>query len=246
MTFTRGLTDEIGRPTGLLQTPAALSEGLRTLLRPAEMVGGLAGVALALWRPRGGLPVAFAPVVLGLGGFAALGVAGLPLNTRYLLLPAVFLLVLAAHAALGWLSLGASATRRRWAAGAAGLAILTAATVGEEVNRARDFRAGLEARSQSRGDLELLLERNAARLERCPALGTRDRTLAPLLARLSGGDLDDVVVVEAARPARSVVLVAPTGGAAAREFLPADRRVPPRDPGRPGDVGDWRLVAIGC
>ena len=246
LTHTRDVAREIGRRTGLSQTPGALVDGLRSLLRPAELAGGAAGLVLALRAPRGPLRVAAAPVVLGVAGFVALGVAGLPLNARYLLLPTAFLLVLAAHAALGWLGRPAGSPRRVWAAGAAVLAILALAVVPREASKARDLRADLRAQGVVQRDLERLLHSDAPALASCPALAVADRTMLPLVARFSGSDLDDVVVAEDVASDESVALVTPAGGVAAERFLPPGRRAAASGPARPGDVGDWRIVGRGC
>jgi len=246
LTHTRDLTVQIGRRTGLLETPGALVDGLRSLLRPAELAGGAAGLVLALRARRGRLLFAAAPVALGVAGFVALGLAGLPLNARYLLLPAAFLLVLAAHAALGWVAQPPGPARRVWLAGAAALAILAVAVVPREVSKSQDFRADLRAQGVVERDLERLLHGAPPALERCPSLAVADRTMLPLVARISGSELANVVVAEDGTSEDPVALVTPTGGAAAALFLPPDRRASVSGPAQPGDVGSWRIVALGC
>ena len=249
LVHTREVAAEIGRRTGASQTPGALSDGLRSLLRPAELAGGVLGIALVLRMPRRPLLVALAPVVLGLAGFVAIGVADLPLNARYLLLPAVFLLVLAAHAALGWLPLPAGGIRRVWIAGAAVLALLMAAVVPDEVRKAGDFRADLRAQADTQRDLEALLRSDLPALARCRELAVAHRTLVPLAARFTERGIGGVGVVALGSLSSSAVgpvaVVVPTGGGALR-FLPPDERAAAASPARAGDVGNWRLEAVGC
>ncbi len=96
LTGTQALAEELGRRTGALAGPVELVRQLADLLRPPVFLAGLFGVGgaiwLAGWRPL--LPL-LAPLLAGALGFLALGVLGLPLLQRYLLLPGMLLAIFA-------------------------------------------------------------------------------------------------------------------------------------------------------
>lgn len=96
LTGTQALAEELGRRTGALAGPVELLRQLADLLRPPVFLAGLFGVAgaiwLAGWRP---LLLLLAPLGAGALGFLVLGVLGLPLLQRYLLLPGMLLAVFA-------------------------------------------------------------------------------------------------------------------------------------------------------
>ena len=248
LVHTREVAAEIGRRTGASQTPGARRTGCaRSCGRPSSPAGS-SGSRSVLRMPRRPLLVALAPVVLGLAGFVAIGVADLPLNARYLLLPAVFLLVLAAHAALGWLPLPAGGIRRVWIAGAAVLALLMAAVVPDEVRK-----AGTSARTCERRPIRSETSRRCcvAISRRCRAVVSwRWRTVRWCAWPRGSRSAESVgsacwrwvVVLVSRRPGR--------GRRADRRWraaLPSpDERAAAASPARAGDVGNWRLEAVGC
>jgi hypothetical protein len=149
--------------TALKAADGASTAGLAGLARVPNHIGGLlwvpasvaavAGVAIAVWlvRRRGvpadsrlRLPLA----LLGLSALAtiALAVAGQTVFQRFFVFPAALLVVFAALAALGWLTLGADARERRlWRAGGVALALLFAAFLPSDVDRIVDLRAQMRA-----------------------------------------------------------------------------------------------------
>jgi hypothetical protein len=123
---TRELAAQLDRPreadTALTAAPAYLRFALQ---EPAIWVGFAGAAAAWIWfLERSLIPGAL--VVIGLAAFIALGIAGLPLLVRYLLLPAVMLAVFAGVTAFGWLALTRTdAARRPWlVAGAVALLVL--------------------------------------------------------------------------------------------------------------------------
>ena len=99
LTSTQDLALELERDTGLENLWPSLTDGLGDLAGAGAVAGGALFAALRL---RESAPVAILAVVAaaGVAAFVAIGFADLPLNDRYLLVPALALLVLAA-AALG-------------------------------------------------------------------------------------------------------------------------------------------------
>ena len=90
--------------------------------------------------------------------FCVLAAAGLPIITRYLLLPACLLAVFCGAGAFGWLELPAGDPRRRWwraAAVVVGLALL--AFVPSQVGRISALRATLARQETIQADLGRLI-----------------------------------------------------------------------------------------
>lgn len=100
LTGTQALAEELGRPTGLARAPKELAVLLSDLARPPVAAAGLLGLGLAVWL-RGWRRLLHPLVVLAAGcaGFLLVGVLGLPLLQRYLLVPAVLVCVFAGVAA---------------------------------------------------------------------------------------------------------------------------------------------------
>lgn len=121
---TSGLAEELGRAKGLSAVPAASKRFLLDLDKAPIMLGGLVGGGLALWYAprRAALPI----VLLGSGvlTFGAVGVAGLSVIERYLLVPSVMVMIFAAVAIGGWTMLReGSRVRLAWKVVAAALVV---------------------------------------------------------------------------------------------------------------------------
>jgi hypothetical protein len=137
LNVTQGLAEQLDRPRDLDTALRTTPDYLRLVATPVVAWIGLAGALAALmWLPERALPPA-AVAGLGLAAFLVLGIAGLPLLTRYLLLPAAILLLFAAVLAAGFTAV--FERRRRWLM--AGLAALVAIAVSvpsqlDEISRA--------------------------------------------------------------------------------------------------------------
>jgi hypothetical protein len=128
---TQELGEALGRPTGsrtaLSVAPAALRDIVQTPMLWVALAGAAAGL---LYRERASaLPGAV--VGVGLLGFMVLGVAGLPVLGRYLLLPAVMLTLFAGLAVFGWTTAGPG-RRRVWMLGGAVAAAVILAGVPQD------------------------------------------------------------------------------------------------------------------
>lgn len=181
---TRDLAETLNRPRDFRAAVDTAPQYLESVLGTGIALVGLAGcviAALALYE-RALLPLA----ILGLGllAFMALGIAGLPILTRYLLVPSVVLALFCAVVLAGWSALPrGDAWRTRLAIGAvAGVAGVAAAVPGDlrQHERFGEFTGGL-ARAQE--DLERALDHPAVRphADRLPML-TTDQRAVPLLA----------------------------------------------------------------
>ena len=211
---TQELAEQLGRPreigTALRTAPAYLAFALT---KPVMWLG-LAGfaAALVLRYERTLLPAATAG--LGLLAYLALGVAGLPLLSRYLLLPATLLALWAAFAALP-----GTRSRASIAAGVLALAVLAAGLAGT-VRAVRSAHALVESRRTFEQALAATLEAAPVRaaLERCGRLTVPDdrpRPLArfltsvPVAVQGSRGSAAGVTLTYATEAARATNRIGP-------------------------------------
>ena len=128
--YTSDSAEDLGRARTLGQLPAAIPEFLADIVKLPVLVAGIAGLfAGVLLVPRRVLWPGLL-LVCGLGTFVAIGVAGLSIIERYLVVAALALLIFAAVAVAGWTMLEPGTTLRRvWAAVAGvGVAVVVVMT----------------------------------------------------------------------------------------------------------------------
>jgi len=155
LTHTSGLAEELGRAKGLSAVPSSTVDFLVRLDKAPVVIAGLIGLGLAAYLvpKRIGMPVAL--FIVGLGTFVMVGVAGLSVIQRYLLVPSLMVMVFAAVALGGWTMLRpGTRVRTAWAVAAllavGGGVVFTATRVNlhvfeNELNFRGDARDGLEA-----------------------------------------------------------------------------------------------------
>lgn len=223
----RGLAGTLPAMAGALFAAWALARRSR-----ARLPGPLAAIGGRLQRLPAPRPPASSAVAVaaglaaaGIAAFATLAVADLPLNDRYLVVPAIALLVLAAAAL-------PHALRSPVAAAIAALALVpTALALPDDLEETRvqlDHAAG---RSAGDADLEALAARPAvgAEAKRCPRLLAAGSGRATVAAQL---ELDPSEVAIARSP------IPPRGAAT---FSTSDT-VPARTPGTVRG-GAWTFVS---
>lgn len=245
---TQAATVAQGRPTGTENVVETVRSGVSGLIGPAATVGALAvaasvAVAAAVGRrlpPRLAAALPGAPLVSahgahytvavlvlgGIGAFAALALAGLPLNDRYLLVPALAVAVLAA----------AAAAQPRSPVLLAALVVVVGGTVAGASDDAHATARVLALARDKRaadGDLERLLARPDVRaaLARCAhvrASGSARAAVASLLGR----DPAKVVISRSPLPPPD------------RSALSTSASMPPGTPGAIRE-GAWTYVS-GC
>jgi hypothetical protein len=114
--YTSGSAEDLGRSRTLSQLPGAVPSFLADLVKLPVLLAGVAGLAAALLAaPRR----AAWPLVLllsGIGTFLAIGIAGLSVIERYLILASLATLIFAAVAIGGWTMLQPSRLRTAWQA----------------------------------------------------------------------------------------------------------------------------------
>ncbi|HET6547012.1 MAG TPA: hypothetical protein VFG79_01060, partial [Solirubrobacter sp.] len=157
LTHTSGLAEELGRSAGLSEVPGATLRFLDGLDKWPVLVAAVLGVAIALGARLGRVRVPLALLAVGVGTFAAVTLAGLSVIFRYLLLPAVVLLVFAAVPLTGWTLLAAGHRARRWWAAAAGALVLAGLVFTVTHTTPSSFATELRFRGQSQEALRDLL-----------------------------------------------------------------------------------------
>ena len=155
LTGTQDLAEELGRNKGGAAVPAALYTFLVKLAKFPVVVAGALGLALAIvLTPRRAL-MPLALFAIGAGTFALVGVAGLSVIDRYLLVPSLCVMIFAAVFIAGWTMLEpGSGWRRVWMTGAAAVVIFGIVFTATRVNLVQ-----LRNELQFRGDSHAALER---------------------------------------------------------------------------------------
>ncbi len=134
-THTSGLSEELGRNKGIGAVPEATWNYLGKLAKFPVVVGGIVGAAAAivLFPTRLKMPAALFGA--GLFTFAMVGLGGLSVIERYLLVPSLMLMLLAAVAVAGWTMLTPGTwLRRGWMAASLVLVVFGVAFTADRVN----------------------------------------------------------------------------------------------------------------
>jgi len=177
---TSGLAEELGRTKGLSQVPHATVQFLVQLDKIPVLIGAGVGLALAvLLAPRRViLPLLLG--VIGVGTFFMVGVAGLSVIDRYLLVPSLMVMIFAGVAVGGWTMLReGTRLRRAWALGAAALVIYGVVFTATRVNLSQ-FDRNLTLRGDSHVALVHLLRNDVVRRAlRCGPLSVPNHKLIP-------------------------------------------------------------------
>jgi hypothetical protein len=250
---TRATAETLNRPRGLGDLPATMPRRLGEILRLPVLVGGSVGFVLALYVARARARVPAALALLGGLAFVALGIAGLPLIGRYLLLPAAMLAIFFAFAALGWRERGPGALRRRWMVGGLALLVAFAAFVPGNVSGLEKMRDGVQLRGKIEDDLRALTRSRYERslFDRCSPIYVPNHRLVPILAWYLDRDPEEIVSAQLERPRRGV-FVAPANRLVEEKFV-LDKNDPKRlDASVPSGFvritgnGSWTLYARDC
>jgi hypothetical protein len=177
LTDTTATAEILQRRTGLLNGLVRTPRRLGEILRVEGLIGGVVGLTVAamLWRSRrartaspdapSASDTARSDVLVGLsvGGaslavaLVVMGVAGLPINTRYLLPQGAIAVLAWAFAVAGWRSSAGGVRLRSWWKWA-GLAVaaITVALIPWQVSRLRDMHGRLASERDAAHDLRTL------------------------------------------------------------------------------------------
>ncbi|HEU4979369.1 MAG TPA: hypothetical protein VFT42_10770 [Solirubrobacteraceae bacterium] len=210
---TSGLAEELGRAKGLSGIPHATETFLLSLDKAPVLLAGILGLALVLWLAPRRLGMPLTLLVVGLGTFVLVGLAGLSVIDRYLLVPSLMVMVFAAVTLGGWTMLReGTLVRRLWALGAV---LVVAYGVIFTVSRVNlgSFTSELKFRGESHASLIRLLSQPAVRAgRRCGPIFTPNHKLIPDTRWILGARQDDVLArsdpATAGKVTRGVALLA--------------------------------------
>lgn len=238
LTGTQDNADELRRATGFDDLPVTGARRLGEIAREPVLLGALAGLALTWvrWRREHAVRVGVATLVAAGAAFALLAGAGLPIITRYLLLPAVLLSLLAAAALVAFARLPAGDRLRRpaYAAAVAVGALLVAFGPGQ-VDRIDRLRDAITTQTRILVDLRELTRPDGSApapvSDACLPLAVPNQRAVPQLALWLDIDPSAIVVTQQDDvPARGTY-IRPATDAVARQFIldrrDRDRVIPP-------------------
>jgi hypothetical protein len=177
---TSGLADELGRTKGLSQVPSAMKQFFTNLAKAPVIYAAIAGLAVAVWLAPRRVVMPAALWLIGTGTFVLVGVAGLSVIDRYLLVPTLMVMVFAAVALAGWTMLREGLLRRVWAVAAALIVIYGVAFTATRVNFST-FDNELQLRGESHRSLVALFDKPEVRaaVARCGVVSTPSHKLVP-------------------------------------------------------------------
>jgi hypothetical protein len=182
LTNTRHTAHTLGRITGIANVSEYVPRRIGEILRPPVLAGAaIGGVLSLLWLRRRALMGAIAGII-AVAVFAAVGAAGLSINTRYAFPTAAILCVFYGAGAFGWTQLARGERARRWwmVAGAA-IVVALAAYIPAQYRSVHRELDKLARQQSIRGDLLALVDAHALSL-RCGPIGVPNHAPIPLLA----------------------------------------------------------------
>ncbi|MDQ3723549.1 MAG: hypothetical protein M3376_10915 [Actinomycetota bacterium] len=204
LTATGDLAEELGRNKGGAAVPAALYAFLIKLAKFPVVIAGAIGLVLAVvLTPRRAL-MPLAMFAAGVGTFGLVGIAGLSVIDRYLLVPSLCVMVFAAVFIAGWTMLEAgSGWRRAWMAGAAAVVIFGIVFTATRVNLVQ-LRNELQFRGDSHAALERVLRDPAVtRALQCGPVYVPNHKLIPDVRWILNRSRDGVLARSNVRSERS-------------------------------------------
>lgn len=155
---TSDLAGELGRQRSLADVPVALPEFFNRLVKPPVVLAGCAGILAGLWYVPTRIVMPAILLLSGVGTFAAVGLAGLSVIDRYLIVASVGLCVFAGLALGGFTMLRpGSRERRLWQAGSALAALFALAFTVLHNPSLTAFNRELAFRADSHRSLQALL-----------------------------------------------------------------------------------------
>jgi len=193
LTHTTGLAEELGRTRGLSEIPAATVDFLKNLDKVPVFYAGLLGLVLALVLVprRVGWPLGM--FVIGMATFVLVGLAGLSVIDRYLLVPSLMVMIFAAVTLGGFTMLKAGKLRTAWAVGAVAVVVYGAVFTATHV-RFSVFDNELTFRGQSHAALEALFRNPKVRAGmKCGPVSVPNHKLIPDTRWILNAGVDDVI-----------------------------------------------------
>jgi hypothetical protein len=224
---TSGLAEELGRTKGLAEVPDSMRHFFLNLAKAPVLYAGIVGFLAALWLAPRRVLMPGVLWLIGSGTFVLVGVAGLSVIDRYLLVPTLMVMVFAAVALAGWTMLRRGLLIRKvWAVGALAVIVYGVAFTATRVNF-NNFDGELRLRGDSHRSLVALLDQPAVRAaRRCGPVTTPNHKLVPdtrwILDAGPGQVLARADPASKARIGKGVSLFVVDRGALLRQALVAD------------------------
>jgi hypothetical protein len=179
LTYTSSSAEDLGRQRTLSEIPTAVPYFLSSLVKLPVWLAALVGIVIAAVASPRRTVMPFVLLVCGLGTFGLIGVAGLSVIERYLIVAALALLVFAAVTLAGWTMLEPGRLRTAWMAGAVLVVALGTVYTATRVNVTR-FENELRFRGDAHVALERVLRAPAVRAGlRCGPLTLPNHKLVP-------------------------------------------------------------------
>jgi hypothetical protein len=178
---TTGLAEELGRTQGLANIPGSTWQFMVRLDKLPLVLAAVAGVVISVLLVPRRVRVPLALLVSGLLTFALLGAAGTSVIDRYLLTPAVLVMLFGAVAIGGWSMLEpGSALRRAWMVAAAAV-VLYGVVAAASTLSIESIESQLAFRNDSHQALARVLDDPLVRgdLKRCGPLSLPNHKLMP-------------------------------------------------------------------
>lgn len=188
LTGTRELAAELGRPNSTAAGPRMFADYMFGLItEPIAWAGALGLLGAILWLGQRAV-VPSAIVFAGIGSFLSLGIVGLPVLGRYLLLPGIVLTIFAGMALLMWRDSDAPARQNASRILLGVVCTLAVAASIAPAQRAIDRSVAIHRIDAVKsGDLKSLLTTIGVRAElrQCDTLSSPDYRALPLLSLLT-------------------------------------------------------------
>jgi hypothetical protein len=181
LSSTAGLARQLGRTQGLSSVVVSMATSAVRIDKLPVVLGGLAGVGLAIWLTPRRVALPLAALLLLLAVFVAEGVAGASVIDRYMLGASTVLLLFCGVALGGWTMLEpGTAMRRGWMLAAAVLLAVGVSSAATTVSLS-SLRTTLAYHEDFHKGLASALSAPAvkAALRRCPLLSLPNNKLIP-------------------------------------------------------------------
>ncbi len=198
---TNSLAEELGRAKGLSAVPHSTWAFLVSLDKLPVLLAAFAGLALAIYLVPTRIAMPLVLLVVGLGTFGLVGIAGLSIINRYLLVPSLIVMVFAAFLLAGWSVLEPGLlVRKVWMVGAILVVVAGGAYTANRLNLTH-FRSELEFRGAYRTALRQALANPQVRAAlRCGPVSAPNHKLIPDIRWVA--DLPESAVVARSDPAQ--------------------------------------------
>ena len=248
-TETHDAADRLGRITGLQNVPATLPRRLGEILREPGLIAAAGGGLLAWFKLRERTHLPAAAGILALLAFTVLAAAGLPILTRYLLVPATLLAIFAGAGLFGWQQLDpGDPWRPRWILFSVVCSLTFAAFVPKQLQLLRNTHHALADQRAILIELRELSPQVGPPTAGC-RITVPNRRAVPQLALWTGNAADSF---RSAQEERRYTLPAfsPVSDAIAKKFILNKRDtvtyLPPPPSGPATATGDWWVLTGRC